>query len=354
MSLNSGINAGNNNPALQNEAVVEEVEYVDDGDDETVEEVVEYVTDEEEGNEEGGNAEGESEAQGSIVEVTEPSPAASPARTPAKPKTPGKVKPSTEVKNMDMRSPQTAPAPKPRGVTLNPNSNPFPSFGNWTPETLSEIEISFPILTGKNETTNELTRSTKPEARYWKAPVVFKFGNFVSETIRINNVHSPFHTGKGYGSSYVYLCLPGFLGTAFAEAGKRRAPTKVVENSLVPDSQRWWKIANNVENSFGVITNSKFVSKSLETIFDATNNGISCSVILNFKCKAATTEKEPLRPTSIRTVSVEVVRAFINEMDLSVQMPTRVNREKPKKAPVANSGDVASDSLMKRLSELGL
>ena len=39
------------------------------------------------------------------------------------------------------------------------------------------------MLTGKNEATNELTRSTRPEARYWKAPISFKFGNFTSETI---------------------------------------------------------------------------------------------------------------------------------------------------------------------------
>ena len=67
------------------------------------------------------------------------------------------------------------------------------------------MEISYPILTGKNETTNELTRSTRPEARYWKTPISFNHGNFTSETMRFDNVHIPFHTGVGYGSGYIYI-----------------------------------------------------------------------------------------------------------------------------------------------------
>ena len=349
MSANPEVNAGTNNPQLQDEVEVEDIEYAEEGDEgdeeEIVEEIVEEVTDDEAG--------GESDVQSSAVTVEHP-PTPKKAEAAKKPATPGKVKPSKEVKGLSMKSPEALSKSKHSVSGLDPNKNPFPTFGDWTPKTLAQIEIVFPILTGKNETTNELTRSTKPEARYWKAPIVFKFGNYTSETLRINNVHIPYHTGKGYGSSYVYLCLPGFIGSAFAEAGKRRAPTKVGENSLVPDSERWWKIANNVENVFGVVAGNKFVNKSLETIFDSTSSGLSCSLILSFKCKAATTEKENLRPTTARTIAIEVVRGFINEVDINVQMPTRVSREKPKANPVANSSDIATDSLMKRLGELGL
>ena len=43
------------------------------------------------------------------------------------------------------------------------------------------------------------------------------------------------------------------MGSAFAEAEKKRAPTKVAEGSLVPDKERWWKIGNKVENGFGLM-----------------------------------------------------------------------------------------------------
>jgi hypothetical protein len=271
--------------------------------------------------------------------------------------TPGhtnKVTPSKAVKDMKMRTPESVP--RHSSATLSLDKNPFPTFGAWTVTTLGQIEVCFPILTGKNETTNELTRSTRPEARYWKAPVTFKYGNYTSEVMRFDNVHIPHHTGKGYGSSYVYLCLPGFAGNAFAEAGKKRAPTRVTENSLVPNKEKWWKIANKVEDVFGVISHEtkRFHQKSLETIFDATQSGISCSVVLKFYCKASTTELEALRPTTARTVSIEVVRGYINEMDINVQMPARVNRERAKVEPTASAKDVATDSLMKRLGELGL
>jgi hypothetical protein len=58
---------------------------------------------------------------------------------------------------------------------------------------------------------NDLTRESRPEARYWRAPIIFRFGSFTSDTMRLENVHIPYHTGKGYGSSYVYMCLPGFV-----------------------------------------------------------------------------------------------------------------------------------------------
>lgn len=177
-----------------------------------------------------------------------------------------------------------------------------------------------------------------------------------SQTLRFNNVHIPFHTGKGYGSSFIYICLPGFAANVFAEAGKTRAPTRVTEKSLVPDANRWWKVANDVELAFGVIDKAtkKFRVKSLETIFDATQSGITATLVLNFVCKASTDEKENLKATTVRTIGVEVQRGYISETDINVQMPVRVQKQKVTVAPTATSSDIATDSLMKRLSELGL
>lgn len=124
--------------------------------------------------------------------------------------------------------------------------NPFPMKGDWTPETFADVNIIIPTLTATCESTNELTRATRPEARYWKAPIKFTYSTFSSDTLRISNVHIPHHAGRGYGSSYVYVCLPEFMMERFATAGKARRPTVVNEPSLVPDANRWWKIANNV------------------------------------------------------------------------------------------------------------
>lgn len=265
--------------------------------------------------------------------------------------TPGKVEPSEQVKAMKLKSPET-----PARSTLPAGKNPFPIFGAWTDSSMSEIEIIVPVLTGKNESTNQLTRESRPEARYWKAPIVFKYGNFTSTTLRFDNVPIPFHTGKGYGSSFIYLCLPGFAADKFAEAGKSRRPTIVTEKSLQPDRNRWWKVANNVEDSFGVINKEtkKFHKKSLEVIFDGTNSGITATVILTFLFKASTDSKEPLKPTTGGTISVNLERAFVTETDVNVQMPVRLNTKKQKVDPSATSKDIASDSLMKRLKDLGL
>jgi len=269
-------------------------------------------------------------------------------------KKPGRVTPSKEVKNMKLGSPESVKNVKKSGLPAN--KNPFTTFGAWTPETMSEIEIVVPVLTGKNESTNELTRATKPEARYWKAPIVFKYGNFSSTTIRFDNVHVPFHTGKGYGSSFIYLCLPGFAAERFAEACKSRRPTVVTEKSLQPDRNRWWKVANKVEDSFGVVNGEtkKFMKKSLEVIFDATNSGITASVVLSFMFKASTDSMEPLKPTTSGAIAVNLERGFISATDVNVEMPVRINRNKQKADPTAVSRDVADDALMKRLAELGL
>ena len=124
----------------------------------------------------------------------------------------------------------------------------------------------------------------------------------------------------------------------------------------MPDTQRWWRIATNVPESFRVINHEtmKFHKRSLQTIFDATQSCVSCSATLGFKCKAPTSEMEPLRPTTVRTVTVEVVRGSISQVDINVQIPTRISRERAMIEPVATSADVATDDLMKRLMKLGL
>lgn len=287
-------------------------------------------------------------------EESEEEPFEDPIETPSKASNSRKVTPSTAVKNMKMKSPESVS--KGKQQVLSPNKNPFPTFGAWTDETMSQIDIVIPVLTGKNESTNELTRATRPEARYWKAPIVFKYGNYTSTTLRFDNVHIPFHTGKGYGSSFIYISLPGFAAEKFAQAGKAKRPTVVHEKSLKPDKNRWWKVANKVDESFGIVNGvtKTFQKKSLEVIFDATSSGISASVVLSFLFKASTDSTEALKPTTTGTISVVLERGFISATDVNVEMPVKINNTKKKADPGAVSRDVANDALMKRLADLGL
>lgn len=332
-------------PAEQSYDEVEDVQVLADSEEEEYEEEEVEVE--------------EDEAEVDEVEAEpKPEPKPEPLKKPVEPTTPSKkatkVKASPSVRDMEMKSPEAVA--KTAGPTLSPSKNPFPAFGAWTPKTLSEVEIAVPVLTGKNESTNELTRDTKPEARYWKSPILFKYGNFSSSTIRFDNVHIPHHTGKNYGSNFVYLCLPGFAADNFANAGKTRRPTRVTEKSLAPDNNRWWKVANNISESFGIISNDtkKFHKKSLETLFEATGSGITATVVLSFLFKASTEGKEPLKPTTMGTVSVVLERGYITATDINVQMPTRISNRQSKVEPSATSKDVATDSLTARLAEIGM
>jgi hypothetical protein len=289
----------------------------------------------------------EVEEEAEEEEEEEPVPEPKP-RTPKK--TPGKVKPSEEVKNMKLASPMS------HASNLTPAKNPFTSMGKWTPQSFQEVDIQFPVFGTKSETTNDLTRNTKPEARYWKETLKFSYATYVSDTIRIDNVHIPYHNGRNYGEGFVYVCLPDFMAPRFAELGKARRPTVTGENSLQPDPNRWWKIANSVVGKVGTInkTDSKFYATNLSTIFEATGKGVTVNLVAKFLIKASTDDKSPLKPTNPQRVVLEIERAYLEETDVDVQPPTRVIRSKPKAEPVAVKTDIASDALMKRLAQLGL
>lgn len=273
-----------------------------------------------------------------------------PQPTPTPKNTPGRVNPSDDVKRMKLSSPSS------QFSTLTPAKNPFRGMGKWNPASFQEVDIQFPVFGPKSETTNDLTRQTRPEARYWKETLKFSYATYSSDTIRIDNVHIPYHNGRNYGEGFVYMCLPDFMAPRFSELGKIRRPTVTGENSLQPDPNRWWKIANNVTGKVGTINKSddKFHATNLSTIFEGTGKGVTVNLVAKFLIKSSTDDKSPLRPTNPQRVVLEVERAYLEETDVDVQPPTRVMRSKPKTEPDATRRDVASDSLMKRLAQLGL
>lgn len=265
-------------------------------------------------------------------------------------KAPGKVSASKEVKSMKMRSPEHSKE------TPKQFTNPLTTRGVWNAKNFKDVGIIFPTLTSHNETTNDLTRKNRPESRYWKGSISFVHGSYRSETLVLHNIPVPFSDRSNYGTGYVYLCLPGFMAEAFAEAGKRKRPTMVTEKSLVPDSERWWKVANKVENKFGLAKKDTrgFKPIALPSAFASTQKGLVCNVELKFFCKASTTDLNQLTATVTQTVAVEIVRAYIAQPDVEVEMPDRVPRDKQEISPSFNDADYASDDVVKRFQALGL
>ena len=202
----------------------------------------------------------------------------------------------------------------------------------------------------------DVTRGTRPEARYWKKELTFSYATYVSDVIRIDNVHIPYYTSAKYGEGFIYVSLPGFMAQQFQELGKAHRPTVTGENSLQPDMNRWWKIANDVSGKIGTIhsADNKFHPKSLSTIFESTNKGVTVNLIAKFLVKASTDDKSPLKPTSSQRVTLEIVRGYLMSVDMDIQLPTRVSRSKPKAEPVAVRSDIGSEELMKRLAAIGL
>ena len=153
---------------------------------------------------------------------------------------------------------------------------------------MNQITITFPVLDGKCETTNELTRANKPENRYWKGTITFGFSGHVSDTMRFDNVHIPYIDSNGYGSNYAYFSLPGFCADIFQSAGKERRPTVVHENRVVPSKEYRWKIGNNLGDRVGAIRENKFEKVLLDVLFSTSSKGVKVNLIARFVAKAHT------------------------------------------------------------------
>jgi hypothetical protein len=268
----------------------------------------------------------------------------------------GKVTPSSEVKALKFKPlAKDKLAPPPAKKALSPAKNPFTTFGEWDSNSISEIDIVFPFLTSKEETTNSLTRESTPEGRFWKGLITFKYATYASNTIRFNGVQIPYHDGSGYGESFVYVCLPGDVAAAFADAGKSKRPTIVNEKSLVPDGKRWWKIANNLTDVVGIIgADGKFHAKSLASIFETSASGVTVNIVARFYCKASTTDKKNISASTPCTVALAIDRAYLVDIGVSVEKPVRLSKKKQKEEPLATRGDLVTDDLLKRMASIGM
>jgi len=257
----------------------------------------------------------------------------------------GKVVPSPEVASLDLT----------RGSGSNPAVNRLVD-GNWNEKSFNSVNIVFPLLSSKDETTNELTRKNSPEKRFWKGTISFVDGLHTRNTIVIRGVGIPYHDNPKYGLDFVYLALPGYMAAHFAECGMKRRPTVANEKNLVADPNRWWKIANKVSDRFGIANPVKktFERVALPTLFTSTNKGIICNVELRFLNKASTENEQSLTATVPQTIAVEVIRGYIVTTDVDIQGPTRIARNTETVKPSYSAADFATDTVMQRLASLGL
>lgn len=82
--------------------------------------------------------------------------------------------------------------------------------------------------------------------------------------------------------------------------------------------------------------------------------GITVNAAAKFKAKASIADMSSLKPLTSCTMAIKIDKAYILATDVDVQMPARVNRSKAKVEPLTTTKDIATDSLMQRLSELSL
>jgi len=300
-------------------------------------------------------SESESEA-GEQPATSTPGPSA--AGTPLPPVQQKYGTPSTIVTAKGHQAPpQSTPAPPPPAPgKLDATKNPFTHKGSWTADEFSQITVTFPVLGTQNETTNELTRSNRPEARYWKGDIMLSYESHRARTLRIYNVPVPYHNGKGYGESFIYIGLPGFMERVFAAAGKTMRPTVTAEKALVPDANYWWKIVNDVSTRVGVIdANTKqFRPINLATVLESTLMGVTLNLEIGFVAKASTADKTLLKASTPFSVGVTLNRGYIATTDVDVTKPRRVPRVTHADTPKATRADVATEGVMSRLAALGL
>lgn len=81
---------------------------------------------------------------------------------------------------------------------------------------------------------------------------------------------------------------------------------------------------NGVSNTFGSIDErtKRFFPRSLATIFEGTNRGVTVKLLAHFVVKASTEDRSALRWDTAQRVSVEVIRAYYVALDVDVQGPT--------------------------------
>jgi hypothetical protein len=309
--------------------------------------------------------EAQNPAEGVVYEEVEVSESESETEEPPVVNTPGASATGTPVPPVQQKygTPSTIVTAKKQHTSpplapgkLSASNNPFTHKGSWTAGEFSQIAVTFPSLGTQNETTNELTRSNRPEARYWKGDIMLSYESYRARTLRVYNVPVPYHNGKGYGESFIYIGLPGFMESVFAAAGKTMRPTVTAEKALMPDSNYWWKIVNDVSTRVGVIDSNtrQFRPVNLATVLESTLLGVTLNLEIGFVAKASTMDKSLLKASTPFTVGVTLNRGYIAATDVSVEKPRRVPRAVHVELPKATRADVATDDVLSRLSALGL
>lgn len=122
--------------------------------------------------------------------------------------------------------------------------NPFTSSFVWDRDSFGQVTVEVPPIDHTHETTNEQTRNNNPDNRYWKAIISYTFNNYLSDTIRVENVAIPFTDARNYGSTCAYAAFPAWLREAIQKATRARRVTNVDDPTLTSNAEQWWKTIN--------------------------------------------------------------------------------------------------------------
>ncbi|KAI6245623.1 hypothetical protein HI914_05971 [Erysiphe necator] len=203
--------------------------------------------------------------------------------------------------------------------------DPFPTFGAWIPEHKNKLNVVIPSVKIMTETTNDFTRKKAPKCRYWKHLIEFHYQSYSSYEIRLNNIKIPYFHGEIYAKQYVFMCLPMEIGSLLMSPAKGGCKLQINDQEILP-SLNWWKYVNGtngVADKFGIVDPMTriFSSRDLASILKKTKMGIEANVILKFWCKASTTNNRDLSPSDVRTVGIELVRAYITKIKQDVSLP---------------------------------
>ncbi|RKF83574.1 hypothetical protein GcM3_011008 [Golovinomyces cichoracearum] len=236
---------------------------------------------------------------------------------------------------------------------LNTENNPsyFTTNGKWTTETLERVTAIIPRNDRFAEITSESNKKRKSNLRFWIAPIQFSKDNHQSDVIRVEDVKIPYCLETGYGTKFVYMCLPEDLRNLLINNKISDYNLNINESNLI-GAGGWWKHVSSVKNKFGYVSDGEkaFNPLSLKKFFDEFSAGLTATLYLRLVCKASTDRMKELDNNVQRNLKVEVLQAYITSIDKDITQPFRRSPNVPK--PLQK--DVTPEKVKTQLFKMGL
>ncbi|KAF2861614.1 hypothetical protein K470DRAFT_263517 [Piedraia hortae CBS 480.64] len=212
----------------------------------------------------------------------------------------------------------------------------------------AKVEVVIGTIT---ETTSEFTRKKNPGNRYWRAPVSFRSNNFESLVLKQANVAVPYNRGNNYGTDYIYVNMPKFVGMHLKKAAERQGlVVQIDDDRLHSTDTDWWKTLNNCTDNCGIITQSgDFEPRDLNNIFRVTKKGVVVNVDYCVSLRLTKTNGEDLSSTDVFRVVLDCSRVALKKVKVDVEGPPMAAKIP---TTLAVKDDVATDDLLVQLEAM--